>query len=70
MHRNAQQKAPGSTCAEGENIDQRDLVAFLIRPDRIVQLHVLARLLQAAQMHQNLDSNVKRVRSQDANKSK
>jgi hypothetical protein len=34
-----------------EDIDLRNLVAFLIRADRIMQRQVLARLLQRPQMH-------------------
>jgi len=39
-------------------IDERDFIPFLIRPDRIVQGNVLFRLLQTAQMHQNLHFTV------------
>ena len=37
-----------------EDVDQGNLVAFLVRPDRIVQRHVLVRLLQRSEVHQDL----------------
>src|SRR5690606_23748641 len=44
-----------------ENIDQSNFVAFFVRTDRVVERHVFTRFFQGTQMHQNLNSIVKRV---------
>ncbi|MNM83415.1 hypothetical protein D3C81_954750 [compost metagenome] len=37
-----------------QNIDKRNLVALFIRPDRIVERHILAGLLKRTEMHEDL----------------